>query len=585
MLPKQISKTNFYQYSRTQSYAYFKDYLKLPEDETPGISAEKMKEFEQVEEMAMQNSEVLFNTKTIYGKGSDQFAITLDSNLYFRADGFQELENGRFRVLEVKAKGSKSFFDNFSYKTKIDGQSVQKSLIKPLPGKNHFEIIRDYSEDEKEQKKIDNCFAKSFERNNKDVGKYIWDISFQYFVMEEYKKEQKSYDNAAKYTHGDYYLVTLNTEYVYDGKRDESGNPIYDTTDLFMYFNVTQIVKENYFAIQAEYEKVVESFTLTEDPKDYYNVSCLTPKKADANYFPYFTHVFGEFYKPLNSIMHISGHSLKAKKKLEYLLDNNLNPEITSDFIAEQKEKLALLARIQMEGGEYIDRSRMQMFLNNLVYPLYHLDFETYPSPLPRYKDESPYQQSVFQYSLHIEREKGVCDEDKDHNEYLVTTAEDKRYDLFKTLVAQFDFSQKFTVIAWNQGFEKDKIKTAAKMFPDLAEKLMIIHDSTIDLMHIVSGNKEIFGDSMPVYYNQKQKGSTSIKAILPIFAPKISYDALSQVKNGTDAMEAYLNLINKKQENEKEAIENMLKYCRLDTYAMVEILRNARKLVKGKDE
>jgi hypothetical protein len=585
MLPKQISKTNFYQYSRCQSYAYFKDYLKIPEDETSGITQEKLKEFEKVEELAMINSEILFETKTIYGKGDKQFDIKLDSNLYFRADGFQFLEDGRYRVLEVKAKGSKSVFKNFQYPVKENGKKVIKTLIHPLSGKNHFIIKRSQSENIKEQEKIDSCFRKATDRNNKDIGKYIWDVSFQHFVMEQYKKEQNNYDTNIKYKEGEYYLVTLNTDYVYDGKLDKDGQPKYDITDLFIYFNVTQIVKENYKNIQKEYIKVVESFSLREDPKDYYQVSCFTPSKNDANYFPYFSHVYGDYFKSLNSIMHISGSSLRAKKKIEYLLENNFNSEITDDFISKQEEKLAMLAKVQKEGITYFNKNKMQKFINSLTYPLYHLDFETYPSPLPRYSGESPYQQSVFQYSLHVEREKGVCDEDKNHFEYLISTAEDKRYDLFKTLVSHFNFKEKFTVIAWNQSFEKDKIKVAASLFPDLADKLMIIHDSTVDLMHMVAGNKKIFGDSMPVYHNQKQKGSTSIKAVLPIFAPKISYEGLSQVKNGTDAMEAYLDLINQKSENSEQTISNMLKYCKLDTYAMVEILREGRKLLKGENE
>ena len=51
--------------------------------------------------------------------------------------------------------------------------------------------------------------------------------------------------------------------------------------------------------------------------------------------------------------------------------------------------------------------------------PIYHFDFETFGCPLPRFQGEKPYQQSVFEFSLHIEREPGVCDKEKDNFIFL----------------------------------------------------------------------------------------------------------------------------------------------------------------------
>ena len=53
--------------------------------------------------------------------------------------------------------------------------------------------------------------------------------------------------------------------------------------------------------------------------------------------------------------------------------------------------------------------------INDLVYPIYHLDFETFATAVPVFDGSRPYQQLVFQYSLHIEHQNG----DLEHKEYL----------------------------------------------------------------------------------------------------------------------------------------------------------------------
>ncbi len=69
--------------------------------------------------------------------------------------------------------------------------------------------------------------------------------------------------------------------------------------------------------------------------------------------------------------------------------------------------------------------------------------------------------------------------------------------------------------------------------------------------------------------------GSFSIKSVLPaIFPndPKLNYNNLQQVQNGTDAMTVFSNLEKMNPTDQKIARNNLLKYCKLDTYAMVKI-------------
>ena len=111
---------------------------------------------------------------------------------------------------------------------------------------------------------------------------------------------------------------------------------------------------------------------------------------------------------------------------------------------------------MQNPDEQYFDKARIAYALKSaLKYPLYHLDFESYNSPLPRFRGEKPYAQSVFQYSLHIERAPGVCDIEKDHLEYLSPDHEDRREELIVKMIKDIDLSNGGTVIVYNEAFER----------------------------------------------------------------------------------------------------------------------------------
>ena len=71
-------------------------------------------------------------------------------------------------------------------------------------------------------------------------------------------------------------------------------------------------------------------------------------------------------------------------------------------------------------------------------------------------------------------------------------------------------------------------------------------------------------------------KGSWSIKAVLPTVAPHLDYTQLDGVKNGTLAQLAYLEITDPQTDpvTRDQKIYNLLKYCELDTQAMVEVVR-----------
>ena len=70
-------------------------------------------------------------------------------------------------------------------------------------------------------------------------------------------------------------------------------------------------------------------------------------------------------------------------------------------------------------------------------------------------------------------------------------------------------------------------------------------------------------------------EGSYSIKEVLPALYPddeELDYSNLAGVHNGGEASQAFLTLKDKTPEEQRKIRQDLLKYCELDTYAMVKI-------------
>ena len=108
-------------------------------------------------------------------------------------------------------------------------------------------------------------------------------------------------------------------------------------------------------------------------------------------------------------------------------------------------------------------------------------------------------------------------------------------------------------------------INSLIKFFPDLENPLNDILDRLMNLLPWLQNH----------YYHPAMKGSWSIKAVLPTIAPHLDYSQLEGVQNGTLAQLAYLDIINPEtsQRVREQTIQNLLKYCNLDTKAMVEVV------------
>ena len=367
----------------------------------------------------------------------------------------------------------------------------------------------------------------------KDV--YIDDISYQYYVL---KKLGFKVSNC--------FIVYVNNKYIRKGELE--------LDKLFNVEDVTIDVYEKQDYVEKSIESINKYMDQTSEPLDDIGVYCKSPYDC-----PFFEYCTRKLEKP--NVFDI--RKMTSKKKFELYYKGSYT------FDSLMYEKINPKQKQQVEYELYdlkphIDEISIKHFLDTLSYPLYFLDFETYQQPIPLFDDVKPYMQIPFQYSLHYI---DSIDGDLKHTEFLGDGVTDPRRKLAEQLVS--DIPMNVCTVAYNMMFEKMVIKNLAETYPDLEKHLMNIHDNMKDLM-VPFINRD--------YYTRSMKGSYSIKYVLPALFPEdpsLDYHNLDMVHNGSEAMSSYANL-NKMTKKEQEKLRyNMLKYCELDTYAMVKIWKH----------
>lgn len=214
-------------------------------------------------------------------------------------------------------------------------------------------------------------------------------------------------------------------------------------------------------------------------------------------------------------------------------------------------------------GEPYINNEAIAEFLDQLEYPIYHMDFESWRTAVPEYDGHWPYRQVCFQYSVHVQQSPGAAPE---HHEYLAERVDSPTETFLQKLLEVL--GTKGTILVYCKGFESPRLLELVREHPQYEKAVENLTDRIIDLMAPFRKH----------YRLPQMEGSYSIKKVLPALVPELSYDNLT-IGNGGDASAAFFNL---REETDAEKIkatrEALLEYCGLDTLAMVRILE---KLVK----
>lgn len=224
-------------------------------------------------------------------------------------------------------------------------------------------------------------------------------------------------------------------------------------------------------------------------------------------------------------------------------------------LLPKQKEDI-----IELSSNPEVMVKELRKFVEEINYPICHLDFETIMPGVPMFDNSRPYQQIPFQYSIHYQKEKNG---EIIHKSYLAESniKIDPRIKLIKQMIE--DTKGAKTIFVYNIAFERTRINEMIRDFPEYKNDLQQINERMIDL--IIPFRKHF-------YRTETMMGLSSIKKVLPAICPELSYDNL-EIGNGMAASNAFLDLYYCEDNSEITKVrDNLLKYCHLDTLAMVKI-------------
>ena len=226
---------------------------------------------------------------------------------------------------------------------------------------------------------------------------------------------------------------------------------------------------------------------------------------------------------------------------------------------AEELSKLQQrIQRVTQSGEPELLEGAIE-FARSLAYPRYYLDFETIGPAIPVWRGTQPYKAQPFQWSCHVEEAPGsMC-----HEEFLEFSQEPTMRRVAETMLEVL--GDEGPILTYSS-YEKTTINGLAAKFSDLAPALEVVVARLVDLYPVT----KMF------YYHPKMLGSWSIKAVLPTVAPDIDYKSLDEIQDGTSASRAFIEAIDPSTSEERSEFirHRLLDYCRLDTEAMVQLLR-----------
>ena len=339
------------------------------------------------------------------------------------------------------------------------------------------------------------------------------------------------------------FLMHINNKYIRDGDVDVSK--------LFVKSDIAdQLVTVGIGLEVRKMLKVVGSSC----PDPEIGVFCDKPYKCDLKNLCWKS-------MPENNVFDLCGSNKLSQKLFEDGVE--LIADITERVKLNSKQQIQRMCSIS--GEDNIDKKEISNFFGKLEYPLNYLDFETYASAVPMWNGVKPYQNIPFQFSLHIQKVQGG---ELAHYSFLAKGKDDCRKDFVAALKKVLGKSG--SVVVYNKSFEISRLRELALVFPEYDEW---VEDVVLRIVDLWDPFKKFS------YYSLSQKGSASIKKVLPAVTGK-SYDGMD-IADGMSAAAEYLMATFEGCGNKDKIYSDLEKYCCLDTEGMVWIVDKLRSIVE----
>lgn len=482
--------------------------------------------------------------------------ITLSENYDFLVD-----EKYVYCVLPNSARE----FLNLKYR---DGSHKYQVFTKNPDG--IYRVRKNVSESKNFQEKMD-----KLKSHFEGLGRIVFSFALKNYILKK-SSPLKSYKLR---------FVLLNSDYKFDGI--SYSDKLYHIFDFSNLDGLDEMVEIALFRMINHIELndftpcvlVKKACGRNRDNECKFVKFCYSHLPKDTSILEYFNSHYG-FLEPTN-------HGNIHHDTYDLLNDGYVSmQDIPLSWLNDQNH---LMQRYCIDNSTiFFHNNKIEKGLSELKYPLYFLDFEAVPRAIPKFKGESPYSQSVFQYSIHIQN---TPDEDikiyDNHHSFIANPSKDERKKLLESMLNIFS-NHDSSIVVYNKTFEKTRFEEFKEEFPEYKNKINKIIDRLFDLLDIVKINRAFYlalgfeEKDLESYnlYHPDLGGSYSLKKVIKLFNPEAYEDLL--INDGVKAYKAYLK-ISDSSKVEKESIErNLFKYCRQDTYSMYEIIQGLKKLLNN---
>ena len=361
---------------------------------------------------------------------------------------------------------------------------------------------------------------------------HLYDVAFQKYILNKCGLEIKT----VKIGH-------INKQYIREGDLNLNG--------LFSFVDVTEMIVSKISEIEQDLVPITNIIKNGYLPEREIGRHCNSDTGC-----PYKKECWGESNNDtiFNLRRDVSG------KKYDLHKGGILSLKDIPEYVSLTKFQ-ALQKEAEIQNCAIINQAAMVAALNEVVYPIYFLDFETFNNAVPELQNTTPYQQIPFQVSIHSL--KAIKQKPK-HFSFLHIDNSDPRKALANFLLDSLGESG--SIVAYHASFEIGRLYELIKVMPEKEAEILALIDRVWDL-------EKNFDKGL--YVHPDFLGSTSIKKILPVMCPELSYEHLG-INNGALASIQYLKMISPHTpKDEKNKIRNDLEiYCCLDTFALYTIFK-----------
>ncbi len=342
----------------------------------------------------------------------------------------------------------------------------------------------------------------------------------------------------------------INGDYVYDGVH-------LNVEKLFRLEAVNHHQSTWVAQIAAWTEVAAVVFQLDSAPPANWGRHCHRPERC-----PYFGECHTDIPEP--TIFTIpSLHKSKEQKMIEFGIRGV--SEIPDDSLLTDNQ--ARYWRMVISGEQAV-LPGLSEALDRIRFPALFLDFESFAPTIPVYAGTRPFQQLVFQWSAHTMDSETETPGQWHHEEFLAEGQEDPRIEFCATLLPVL---QRAASVVHYSAFESTQLKKLAEQgIPHAQECSNQFEAKKVDLEAIIKSKV-----SHPGF-----EGRTSIKKVLPVLVPSLSYAGLG-IGNGAAAMLAFEQIIDSgcDPETRQTLRRDLLAYCKRDTEAMVYLYQALRSI------